>query len=155
MRAAIEETKPVHLRLPIHNVHRAVGAGLSGRIVQRCGAAGLPEDTIRLDFSGSAGQSLGAFLAPGITIRVKGDANDYLGKGMSGGRIILVPPKGMAGRPHENIIVGNTVLYGATGGEAYLSGLAGDAVAGASLVVRAIDQGRRMADAVDRFLHTA
>jgi len=141
VRAAIEETKPVHLRLPIRNVHRAVGAGLSGRIVKRCGAAGLPEDTIRLDFSGSAGQSLGAFLAPGITIRVKGDANDYLGKGMSGGRIILVPPKGMAGRPHENIIVGNTVLYGATGGEAYLCGLAGERFAVRNSGARAVVEG--------------
>ena len=126
VRAAIEDRKPVRLRLPIRNVHRTVGAGLSGEIVRRHGARGLPDDTLRLEFTGSAGQSLGAFLAPGVTIRVEGDANDYLGKGMSGGRIILVPPAGMAGQPHENIITGNVVLYGATGGEAYICGLAGE-----------------------------
>ena len=123
---ALEEKKPVRLALAIRNIHRTVGATLSGEIVRRWGPAGLPDDTIRLDLTGSAGQSLGAFLAPGVTIRLAGDANDYLGKGMSGGRIILVPPPGATFVPHENIIVGNTVLYGATGGEVYINGVAGE-----------------------------
>ena len=93
---ALERREPVHIEMPIRNIHRTVGATLSGEIVKRYGAEGLPDDTIRLSFKGSAGQSLGAFLAPGVTIRVEGDANDYLGKGMSGGRIILVPPRRLA-----------------------------------------------------------
>ena len=84
--------------------------------MRRHGAQGLPDDTIHLNFNGSAGQSLGAFLAPGITIRVEGDVNDYLGKGMSGGRIIVVPPDGARFIPEENVIAGNVALYGATGG---------------------------------------
>jgi glutamate synthase domain-containing protein 3 len=124
--AALDSRQPVHLAMPIRNIHRAVGATLSGEIVRRYGPQGLPDETIRLDFQGSAGQSLGAFLAPGVTIRVAGDANDYLGKGMSGGRIILVPPFGAAYAPHENIIVGTVVLYGATGGEVFVSGIAGE-----------------------------
>jgi glutamate synthase domain-containing protein 2/glutamate synthase domain-containing protein 1/glutamate synthase domain-containing protein 3 len=124
--AALEKKEPVHLRMPIRNIHRTVGAMLSGEIVKRYGPTGLPEDTIRLEFTGSAGQSLGAFLAPGVTIRVEGDANDYVGKAMSGGRLILVPPADMIGVPHENVIIGNVALYGATGGEVYICGLAGE-----------------------------
>ncbi|MBE3132421.1 MAG: glutamate synthase large subunit, partial [Acidobacteria bacterium] len=123
---ALERREAVHVEMPIRNVHRTVGAMLSGEIVKRYGPEGLPADTIRLDFKGSAGQSLGAFLAPGVSIRIEGDANDYLGKSMSGGRIVVVPPADMPGAPHENIIAGNVILYGATGGEVYLCGLAGE-----------------------------
>jgi glutamate synthase (NADPH/NADH) large chain len=119
-------------------VERAVGAALSGEIVRRFGAQGLPEDTIRIFLAGSAGQSLGAFLAPGISICAEGDANDYLGKGMSGGRIVLVPPAAAAFPPHENVIVGNTALYGATGGEVYLHGVAGERNSGARAVVEGL-----------------
>ena len=140
--AAVERKEPVRIEMPIRNVHRAVGARLSGEIVRRYGAKGLPDNTIELLFKGSAGQSLGAWLAPGVTIRVEGDANDYLGKGMSGGRIILVPPAEARFQPHENIIVGNTVLYGATGGEVFISGVAGERFAvrnsGATAVVEGV-----------------
>ncbi|HUU91584.1 MAG TPA: glutamate synthase large subunit, partial [Phycisphaerae bacterium] len=142
VRPALQEGKAVHLAMPIRNVHRAVGAGLAGEIVRRFGPEGLPDSTIRLDFRGSAGQSLGAFLAPGVTIRIEGDANDYLCKGMSGGRVILTPPPDARFRPEENIIVGNVVLYGATGGEVYANGLAGERFAvrnsGATAVVEGL-----------------
>ncbi len=124
--AAIERREPVRLEMPIRNIHRTVGATLSGEIVRRWGPEGLPDGTIRLDFRGSAGQSLGAWLAPGVTIRVRGDTNDYLGKGMSGGRIVVVPPEGARFQPQDNIITGNVALYGATGGEAFISGVAGE-----------------------------
>jgi glutamate synthase (NADPH/NADH) large chain/glutamate synthase (ferredoxin) len=140
--AALDRQEPVVVEMPIRNVHRAVGATLSGEIVRRYGAVGLPDDTVRLNFRGSAGQSLGAWLAPGVTIRVEGDANDYVGKGMSGGRIIVVPPAAARFRAHENIIAGNTVLYGATGGEVYLAGVAGERFAvrnsGATAVVEGV-----------------
>jgi glutamate synthase domain-containing protein 3 len=123
---ALERQEPVLIEMPIRNVHRTVGAMLSGEIVKRYGPGGLPEGTIRLHFKGSAGQSLGAFLAPGVSIRVEGDANDYVGKSMSGGQVVVVPPADMPGAPHENTLVGNVVLYGATGGEVYLCGLAGE-----------------------------
>jgi len=139
---ALERGKAVHVALPIRNVHRTVGSTLSGEIVRRHGPKGLPEDTIRLDFAGSAGQSLGAFLAPGVAIRVEGDANDYLGKGMSGGRIVVVPPEGARFRAEDNIIAGNVVLYGATGGEVYIRGVAGERFAirnsGATAVVEGV-----------------
>jgi glutamate synthase domain-containing protein 2/glutamate synthase domain-containing protein 1/glutamate synthase domain-containing protein 3 len=139
---ALERAEPVRIEMPIRNIHRAVGARLSGQVVKRFGAKGLPDDTLRLFFKGSAGQSLGAWLAPGVSIHVEGDANDYLGKGMSGGRIVLVPPAGARFQPHENIIVGNTVLYGATGGEVFINGVAGERFAvrnsGASAVVEGV-----------------
>jgi glutamate synthase (NADPH) large chain len=139
---ALERQEPVTIEMPIRNVHRTVGATLSGQIVKRYGPKGLPSDTIRLSFKGSAGQSLGAFLAPGVTIRVEGDANDYLGKSMSGGRIILVPPKGAHFQTHDNVIAGNTVLYGATAGEVFLAGAAGERFAvrnsGATAVVEGL-----------------
>ena len=122
---ALESKTPVSISLPIRNVHRAVATRLSGIITRTIGPEGLPPDTIQADFHGSAGQSFGAFLAPGVSLRVEGSANDYLGKGMSGGRIVLKPPVGTTFAPHENAIVGNTVLYGATGGEVYISGIAG------------------------------
>jgi glutamate synthase (NADPH/NADH) large chain/glutamate synthase (ferredoxin) len=123
---AIENNKPVVIDAEIRNVHRTVGARLSAEIVKRYGAKGLWDDTIRIQLKGSAGQSLGAFLAPGITLRVEGDANDYVGKGMSGGRIILVPPEKASFQAHENVICGNVALYGATAGEVYISGTAGE-----------------------------
>ncbi|HPW51696.1 MAG TPA: hypothetical protein PKV85_04990, partial [Spirochaetota bacterium] len=99
---------------------------LSYEISKRYGDDGLPEGTLSVDFNGSAGQSFGAFLAKGVTFRLNGDANDYLGKGLSGGKIVVVPPKGSTFKPEENIIIGNTVLYGATAGEVYVRGVAGE-----------------------------
>ncbi len=123
---AVEAKHPVTLELPIRNTHRTVGARLSGEITRRHGPEGLPADCIQVRFTGSAGQSFGAFLAPGVTFRLEGDCNDYLGKGMSGGRIVVVPPAGAGFTASENVIVGNVVLYGATAGEVFLNGLAGE-----------------------------
>jgi glutamate synthase (NADPH) large chain len=117
---------PVQIDLPIHNTDRATGTMLSYEISTRFGEEGLPDDTVQCTFRGSAGQSFGAFLAPGVTFRLEGDANDYFGKGLSGGRLIAVPPEGSSFVPEKNIIVGNTVLYGATGGEAFIRGIAGE-----------------------------
>ncbi|MDD5062016.1 MAG: glutamate synthase large subunit [Candidatus Marinimicrobia bacterium] len=124
--SAILHKKRVELNLPIRNIHRTVGARMSGLIVRKYGAKGLPDDMIKINFTGSAGQSFGAFLAPGISLRIEGDANDYLGKGMSGGRIILLPPTDAGFQAHENVICGNVILYGATGGEVYINGRAGE-----------------------------
>ena len=123
---AIESGQAVQLTRPIRNVNRTVGAMLSGRIAEAHGHAGLPADTIRIDFTGVAGQSFGAWLAHGITISLTGDANDYVGKGLSGGRIIVRQPEEAPRAPGDNIIVGNTVLYGAIAGEAYFEGVAGE-----------------------------
>ncbi len=123
---ALEDAHRVEATLPIRNIHRAVGTLLGHEVTRRYGAAGLPEDTIRLHFQGSAGQSFGAFLPAGITLILEGDANDYLAKGLSGGKIIVYPPAGSRFVPEENIIVGNVVLYGATGGEVYIRGKAGE-----------------------------
>ena len=138
---ALDERRSVRLEMPIRNVDRATGATLSGEIVRRFGPRGLPEGAIELSFKGSAGQSLGAFLAPGIAIRVEGDANDYLGKGMSGGRIVLVPPAEAGFAAHENVIAGNVALYGATGGEVYINGLAGERFAVRNSGARAVVEG--------------
>jgi glutamate synthase (NADPH/NADH) large chain len=123
---SLEKKIPVALTLPVKNTDRAVGAMLSYEVSKRFGGYGLPENFITLDFKGSAGQSFGAFLAKGITFRLSGDTNDYLGKGLSGGVIVVAPPDGSAFRSEENIIVGNTVLYGATSGELYAAGIAGE-----------------------------
>jgi glutamate synthase domain-containing protein 3 len=123
---AIEGGEHVKLELPIKNVHRAVGAILSNQIVKRHGASGLPDNTIEATLIGSAGQSFGAFLAPGVTLRLIGDSNDYLGKGLSGGRIVVQTPPGARFVAHENIIVGNTLLYGSTAGEVFINGVAGE-----------------------------
>ena len=123
---AIESGQAVQLARPIRNVNRTVGAMLSGRIAEAHGHAGLPADTIRIDFTGVAGQSFGAWLAHGVTISLTGDANDYVGKGLSGGRIIVRQPEEAPRAPGDNIIVGNTVLYGAIAGEAYFEGVAGE-----------------------------
>jgi len=123
---SIEHGQPVRLERSVRNVDRTVGAMLSGEVARRHGHAGLPEDTISVKFTGTVGQSFGAFLARGISIELTGDANDYVGKGLSGGRIVVKPPAGLSRDPAENIIVGNTVLYGAIAGEAYFHGVAGE-----------------------------
>jgi glutamate synthase (NADPH/NADH) large chain len=123
---ALDGKIPITLSLPVRNTDRAVGAMLSYEVSKRFGGQGLPENFITVDFTGSAGQSFGAFLARGITFRLAGDANDYLGKGLSGGRIVVAPPKGSSFETSENIIVGNTLLYGATSGEFYAAGVAGE-----------------------------
>jgi len=110
----------------VRNVHRSVGTMLSGEVARRYGSAGLPDDTLRIHLQGSAGQSLGAFLSSGITITLEGEANDYVGKGLSGGRILVYPPKGSSFAAEENIIIGNVALYGATSGEAFFNGVAGE-----------------------------
>ncbi|MGD0015354.1 MAG: glutamate synthase large subunit, partial [Bryobacteraceae bacterium] len=139
---ALEGGAPVECNLPIRNVHRTVGAMLSGEVARRYGSAGLPEDTIKFNFTGSAGQSFGAFLAKGVTLTLEGDANDYVGKGLSGGRLIAYPPRGSTFRPEENMIVGNVCLYGATSGEAFFNGMAGERFcvrnSGATAVVEAV-----------------
>ncbi len=142
LKPAIEDKTPVELELPIRNIHRTVGARLSGYVVKKHGAKGLPEDTIKINFKGSAGQSFGAFLSPGMTFKLEGDVNDYMGKGMAGGRIIVVPPVNAAFAPHDNVICGNVALYGATGGEVFINGKAGERFAirnsGATAVVEGI-----------------
>ena len=139
---ALEKITPVEISMPIRNVHRTVGAMLSGQIARRYGSEGLPEDTIRIHFTGSAGQSFGAFLAKGVTLRLEGDANDYVGKGLSGGRLIVHPPKKSTFPAEENILIGNVVLYGATSGEAFFNGMAGERFAvrnsGATAVVEGV-----------------
>jgi glutamate synthase (NADPH/NADH) large chain len=125
-RPALDEGKPVEINTPIHNVNRTFGAMLSGEVAKRYGHKGLPEDTIAIHVKGTAGQSFGAFLAQGISIDLEGEGNDYVGKGMSGGRIAIYQPKNCPVNPAENIIVGNTVLYGAISGECYFSGVAGE-----------------------------
>jgi glutamate synthase domain-containing protein 2/glutamate synthase domain-containing protein 3 len=141
-RPALERGEPVDVRLPIRNVNRTVGTIVGHEVTSRHGAAGLPDDTIRLHFTGSAGQSLGAFVPKGITLTLEGDANDYLGKGLSGGKIIVFPPREATFVPEENILVGNVVLYGATSGEAYFRGVAGERFAvrnsGAATVVEGV-----------------
>src|SRR5579885_2228620 len=123
---ALERGERVRIERPIRNVHRTVGAMLSGEVAKRYGHAGLPEDTIWVRFDGNAGGSFGAFLAHGITLELHGDANDYVGKGLSGGRLIVRQPAAARREPTENIIIGNTVLYGAIAGEAYFEGVAGE-----------------------------
>ncbi|MDH3514227.1 MAG: glutamate synthase large subunit, partial [Gammaproteobacteria bacterium] len=125
-REALESKKPVDIILPIRNVNRTVGTILGAEVSRRYGAEGLPEDTIRIHFNGSAGQSFGAFLPHGITFTLEGDANDYIGKGLSGGKLIVFPPRQATFVPEENILIGNVALYGATGGEAYFRGVAGE-----------------------------
>jgi glutamate synthase (NADPH) large chain len=123
---ALQHETPVRLKMPIRNIHRTVGTILSNHIVRQYGSRGLSDNTIELTFAGSAGQSFGAFLAPGVTMRLVGDANDYLGKGLSGGRIVVITPPGSPFEAKENVIAGNTLLYGATSGEVYINGLAGE-----------------------------
>lgn len=125
-RPALEGKQDLLLSYPIVNTDRSVGAMLSGVIAQQYGEIGLPEQALKIRFKGSAGQSFGAFLVHGVEFRLEGDTNDYLGKGLSGGRIVVVPPVRADFKPEENIIAGNTLLYGATSGEVYLNGRAGE-----------------------------
>jgi glutamate synthase domain-containing protein 2/glutamate synthase domain-containing protein 1/glutamate synthase domain-containing protein 3 len=123
---AIERGEKVRAELPIRNVNRVAGTITGSEVTKQYGAAGLPEDTIEITFKGSAGQSFGAFVPRGMTLRLEGDANDYVGKGLSGGKLIIAPPKNSSFNAWENIIVGNVALYGATSGEAYIGGMAGE-----------------------------
>ncbi len=123
---ALENKEKVNIIRPIRNTDRAVGAMLCGRISMKYGADGLPDGTINVKFKGSAGQSFGSFLVKGVQFDLEGESNDYLGKGLSGGRIVVVPPKGSLFTPENNMIIGNTVLYGATSGEIYINGMAGE-----------------------------
>ena len=123
---ALARREPVRGTIPIRNSNRVVGTMLGSEVTRRHGADGLPEDTIRLHFKGSAGQSFGAFMPKGITFELEGDSNDYFGKGLSGAKLIVYPPKGSTFAPEENIIIGNVALYGATSGEAYINGVAGE-----------------------------
>ncbi len=126
VRPAIEECEPVRATLPIRNTMRVVGTMTGSEITRRYGAAGLPEDTIELHFQGSAGQSFGAFVPKGMTLVLEGDANDYVGKGLSGGKIVVFPPRESTFVAEENVVIGNVAFYGATGGEAYVRGVAGE-----------------------------
>ena len=123
---AFTEKQQVEIHRPIKNTDRTTGTMLSGKVATMYGSEGLPDGTIKCRFKGSAGQSFGAFLSPGVELYLEGDSNDYLGKGLSGGRIIVVPPSGSTFEPDKNIIIGNTVLYGATRGEVFISGVAGE-----------------------------
>jgi len=125
-RPAIERGEDVVAELPVRNVNRVVGTITGSEITRKYGAEGLPDDTIRLHFTGSAGQSFGAFLPPGMSLSLEGDANDYVGKGLSGGRIAVFPPRNATFLAEDNVIVGNVALYGATRGEAFIRGVAGE-----------------------------
>jgi glutamate synthase (NADPH/NADH) large chain len=132
---------PAQAALPIANSQRAAGTLLSGEIARRHGAAGLPDGSVTVRLDGSAGQSFGAFLAPGVTLELHGDANDYVGKGMSGGRIVVTPPVGARFAPEDNVIIGNVALYGATGGDLFANGLAGERFAVRNSGARAVVEG--------------
>jgi glutamate synthase domain-containing protein 3 len=125
-RPALEDGTPVRATLDIVNINRTVGTILSHEIAKKWGADLLPDGTIHFKFNGSAGQSFGAFLAKGVTLELEGDANDHVGKGLSGGRLIVYPPKNSSFAPEENVIIGNVALYGATGGEAFFRGRAAE-----------------------------
>ena len=139
---ALETKQKVTIDLPISNTNRTVGTMLSNQIAVRYGNVGLADDTIHVNFTGTSGQSFAAFLAKGITFNLTGEGNDYVGKGLCGGRIVIKPPVAFRGVPHENIIIGNTVMYGATTGEAYFNGVAGERFcvrnSGASAVVEGL-----------------
>lgn len=141
-KAALEEKKPIRAKLKINNVNRVVGTIIGSEISKLYGEEGLPEDTIKLAFVGSAGQSFGAFAARGMSLELEGDANDYIGKGLSGGKIVVYPPKTADFKPEENFLIGNVALYGATSGEAYFNGIAGERFcvrnSGAKVVVEGV-----------------
>jgi glutamate synthase domain-containing protein 3 len=123
---ALERGDPVRLKLRMRNVDRTVGGMLSGAVARRYGEHGLPDDTIRIDLHGSAGGSFGAWLAPGITLSLRGEANDYVGKGLSGGRLIISSPPNVSRAAEDNVVIGNVALYGATSGELFVNGVAGE-----------------------------
>ena len=138
---ALEHRRPVELDLPIRNVNRTVGTMLGYEITRRHGGDGLPDETIRIHFTGSAGQSFGAFVPRGVTLTLEGDANDYWGKGLSGGRLVVYPPRQATFVAEENIVIGNVALYGATGGAAYIRGVAGERFAVRNSGVHAVVEG--------------
>jgi glutamate synthase (ferredoxin) len=138
---ALGRREKVDATLPIRNTNRVVGTILGSEVTRRFGPDGLPEDTIRFHFQGSAGQSFAAFVPPGLTLELEGDANDYFGKGLSGGKVVLYPPAGSTFAPEENIIVGNVAFYGATGGEAYVRGMAGERFCVRNSGARAVSEG--------------
>jgi glutamate synthase (NADPH/NADH) large chain len=140
-RPALERGEPIAATLPIRNANRVVGTILGSEVTRRYGAEGLPEDTIRLRFRGSAGQSFGAFIPQGMTLVLEGDSNDYIGKGLSGGKIIVYPPEGSTFLPEENIVIGNVAFYGATGGQAYIRGVAGERFCVRNSGVQAVVEG--------------
>ncbi|MCB0198415.1 MAG: glutamate synthase subunit alpha, partial [Anaerolineae bacterium] len=125
-RLAIEHGTKVEATVQIRNVNRVVGTITGSEVTKKWGAEGLPEDTIRITFQGSAGQSFGAFIPRGMSFRLEGDANDYFGKGLSGGKLAVCPPEGSPFRPEQNMIIGNVALYGATRGEVFVGGMAGE-----------------------------
>jgi glutamate synthase domain-containing protein 2/glutamate synthase domain-containing protein 1/glutamate synthase domain-containing protein 3 len=138
---ALKRGERVVAEIPIVNVNRVVGTITGSELTRKYGAEGLPEDTIQLKFLGSAGQSFAAFTPPGMTFRLEGDANDYLGKGLSGSKVIVHPPKGSNFKPEENIIIGNVAFYGATSGQAFISGIAGERFCVRNSGVRAVVEG--------------
>jgi glutamate synthase domain-containing protein 2/glutamate synthase domain-containing protein 1/glutamate synthase domain-containing protein 3 len=138
---AIERAESVRLELPITNVNRVVGTITGSEISRKYGSKGLADDTIHLKFNGSAGQSLGAFCPPGMTFELEGDANDYVGKGLSGARMIVYPPRGSKFKAHEQTLIGNVAFYGATSGEAYISGIAGERFCVRNSGVKAVVEG--------------
>lgn len=138
---ALDYKENVHAIMPIRNVNRVVGTILGSEVTRRYGIEGLPADTIRLHFNGSAGQSFGAFVPKGVTLSLEGDANDYVGKGLSGGKIVIFPPERSSFVPEENVIIGNTAFYGATEGEAYIRGVAGERFAVRNSGVRVVVEG--------------
>ncbi|MBT5628342.1 MAG: glutamate synthase large subunit [Chloroflexi bacterium] len=140
-RPAIDYGNSVEATLPVTNINRTVGATLSGVIAKKTGEAGLPDGSINFTFQGSAGQSFGAWLVKGITFKIEGDSNDYFGKGLSGGRLVITPPDNSAYEAKDNIIIGNVALYGSTGGEAYVNGLAGERFAVRNSAASAVVEG--------------
>ena len=138
---AIDNGTPVHISLPVRNSNRTVGAMLSGRVARKYGEEGLPDGAINIELEGSGGQSFGAFLAPGVSIRLAGDTNDYMGKGIGGGRLVIVPPNGSGFVAEDNIIIGNVALYGATGGDVFIRGRAGERFAVRNSGARAVIEG--------------
>ncbi|KAL5989333.1 glutamate synthase [NADH] [Asimina triloba] len=140
-KAALEKGFQVYIEMPIRNVNRAVGTMLSHEVTKRYQMKGLPTDTIHVKLSGSAGQSLGAFLCPGVTLELEGDSNDYVGKGLSGGKLVVYPPRGSRFDPKNNIVIGNVALYGATSGEAYFNGMAAERFCVRNSGARAVVEG--------------
>ncbi|MEZ5277392.1 MAG: hypothetical protein R3F07_13515 [Opitutaceae bacterium] len=138
---ALERGEKVVAELPIVNVNRVVGTITGSEVTRRYGASGLPDDTIQLTFKGSAGQSFAAFTPRGMTFRLEGDANDYVGKGLSGAKVIVHPPRGSKFKPEENILIGNVAFYGATFGTAFINGIAGERFCVRNSGVRAVVEG--------------
>ena len=140
-RPAIEDQKPIRAKLAINNINRVVGTLVGSEVTRRYGESGLPDNTIKLNFEGSAGQSFGAFIPKGMTLELEGDANDYLGKGLSGGTIVVYPPKRSIFEADENILIGNVAFYGATSGKSFINGVAGERFAVRNSGITAVVEG--------------